>query len=122
MDNKNGIEPRQGSEEKRSLISKIQDFAAGLPSFEDASQKGALANIAKFLVALIALTLISRGASGAALARVSVSNPLRAPVTEAVTGKASVKAQDQHIISAPEGLTVVKALAGSGQEVKAGDD
>jgi len=87
----------------------------------DPGQRKAGGNIVKFLAALIALTLIARGTSGATLARVDLSNPARSDIVDAVTGSATVSARDTLDITAPAGLTIVEMPFGAGQSVKAGD-
>ena len=100
---------------------KSSGFLARLPRFSDKRQSRAAGNIAKFLAALFALTMIARGTSGATLARVELSNPSRAEIIDAVTGSADVSVVDTIDISAPEGLTIAEMLAVVGQSVMTGD-
>jgi len=87
----------------------------------DPKQRKAAGNIFKFLAVLFVLTLIARGTSGATLAKVELSSPQRALIMEAVTGSAVVSSKNTVEITAPEGLTILEMLAGSGQSVNAGD-
>ena len=107
--------PQQGG--LRRVVSKAPAF----PRFKDKAQRRAGGNIIKFLAALLALTLIARGTSGATLARVEVSAPSRNEIIEAVSGSATVSVRDSLDISAPEGLTIVEMLVGAGQTVSNGD-
>ena len=100
---------------------RLAGFTKSLPRFSDKGQRRAAGNIIKFLAALLALTLIARGTSGATLTRVELSAPSRAEITDAVTGSADVSAVDTLDVKVPEGLTVSEMFAGVGQSVNADD-
>ena len=87
----------------------------------DKAQRRAGGNIVKFIAALLVLTLVARGTSGATLARVEVANPSRSEIVDAVTGNATVTARDSLDVTVPEGLTIREMLVGQGQSVEAGD-
>ena len=103
-----------------SIWGRLREIFLSLPRFSDQNQKRAAGNIVKFIIALLILTLIARGSSGATLARVDISNPSRGEVMEAVSGTATVAAKDTLDITVPEGLTIEEMLAGSGQSVESG--
>jgi len=102
-------------------IRQFLDKLPALPRFSDPAQRKAGGNIVKFMAVLLALTLIARGTSGATLARVELVSPARSVIVEAISGNAVVTVRDTVDIIAPEGLTVVEMLVGSGQRVNAGD-
>ena len=102
-------------------LSRITENLPALPRFSDNTQRRAGGNIIKFIAALLALTLIARGTSGATLARVDVASPSRGEIVDAVSGSATVSARDSLEVTAPEGLTIVEMLVGQGQSVEAGD-
>ena len=110
----------QAEPQKRG-ISRILNGLPALPRFEDKAQKRAGGNIVKFLAILLALTLIARGTSGATLAKVETASLSRSEIVEAVTGSATVSVRDSLDISAPEGLTILEMLVGTGQTVENGD-
>ena len=101
----------------RALLERLP----ALPRFSDPSQRRAAGYIFKFMAVLLVLTLIVRGTSGAALAKVTLVNPVRGEIAEAVTGSATVSARDALELFAPEGLTISELLVGQGQEIQAGD-
>jgi len=103
-----------------SLLNIVNRLPA-LPRFSDRTQRRAGGNIVKFLAMLLVLTFIARGTSGATLARVSVTNPERGEITQAVAGSATVSARDTLDIYAPEGLMIVELPTGIGQSVSIGD-
>ncbi|MDR1620112.1 MAG: hypothetical protein LBS18_05570 [Clostridiales bacterium] len=92
-----------------------------LPRFSDPAQRRIGGYIVLFFVGLLILTLIARGTSGATLARVELSNPVRGEIMDAITEQATVSARDTLDITAPEGLTIEELLVGSGQSVQTGD-
>ena len=102
-------------------LTRISENLPALPRPKDNSQVRAGGNIVKFLAALLALTLIARGTSGATLARVEVSNLSRSEIVDAVSGSATVSARDSLEITAPEGLTITEVFVGQGESVEAGD-
>jgi len=107
-----------------SQVTGLSRFSGNLPAwprFSDKAQRRAAGNIVRFIAALLVLTLIARGASGATLARVEVTNPSRGEIVDAVTGSATVAARDSLDINPPEGLTIREMLIGQGQTVEAGD-
>lgn len=87
----------------------------------DPAQRRSGGNIIKFLVLLLALTLIARGTSGATLARVELATPIRSEIVDAITGTASVASVGTLDITAPEGLAIEEMLVGVGQQVNEGD-
>jgi len=104
-----------------NMLINIANKLPKLPRFSDDAQRRAGGNIVKFMAILLALTFVARGTSGATLARVSLSNPARAEIVQAVTGHATVSAMDVLDIFAPEGLIITEMLAGVGQTVNTGD-
>ena len=92
-----------------------------LPRFSDLSQRRFGRYIVNFLVGFLILTLIVRGTSAAALARVETANPVRAEIIEAVSGKASVSVCSTLDITVPEGLKIKEIFVGQGQKVSVGD-
>jgi len=101
----------------KSIIRRIPAFARS----SDPAQRKAGGNIIKFLAALLALTLIARGTSGATLAKVELVSPSRSEIVDLVSGSAIVSARDSIDIKLPEGLTVVEMPVGAGQTVRVGD-
>jgi len=101
-------------------LRRIWERLPALPRSSDPAQRRAGGNLIKFMAALLALTLIARGTSGATLAKVTLETPSRSEIADAVTGNATVSARDSLDISAPEGLTIMEMLAGAGQTVKNG--
>ena len=87
----------------------------------DPSQRKIGANLIRFLILLLILTLIARASSGATLAKVEISNPARSEIVEAITGNATVSTKATLNIYLPEGLTILETLVGIGQEVTYGD-
>jgi len=87
----------------------------------DPSQRRAGGNILKFMAMMLVFTLVARGASGATLARVNLSTPVRSDIVDAISGVAVVSATDFINQTAPEGLTLAKMPLGIGQMVEAGD-
>ena len=79
------------------------------------------ANLIKFLAAMLVLTLVARGTSAATLPFVDLGPPQASEIAETVSGSAVVMSAGQAEITAPEGLTVVEALAGVGQKLAMGD-
>ena len=106
---------------RQTGASRIVGNLPAVPRFSDPAQRRAGLNIVKFLALLLVLTLIARGTSGATLARVDLSNISRSEIVDAVTGSATVSAKDTVDIFAPEGLTILEILAGTGQTVNTGD-
>jgi multidrug efflux pump subunit AcrA (membrane-fusion protein) len=86
------------------------------------TQRRALNNIFKFLALMLVFTLIVRGTSGAAMARVTLTSPGRSVIADEVSGSATVFAVDNIEITAPMGLTVSEMLVGVGREVQEGDE
>lgn len=99
----------------------IRSILAMLPRFSDEGQKRAAGNILKFLAALIILTLVARGTAGATLASVDISSLARGEIIQSVTGNAIVNAEDLIEVTAPEGLTVLEILVGTGQSIENGE-
>ena len=91
------------------------------PRFSDPAQRRAVGNIVKFVAALLVLTLIARGTSGATLPRVELSSPARSEIVDAITGTASVSSRDTLDVTAPQGLTIAEMPVAVGQNVKTGD-
>jgi len=84
-------------------------------------QRRAGANIIKFMAVLLVLTIIARGVSGAALARVYTTFPSRGEIVQEVSGTAIVSSSDTIDIFAPEGLVITDMLASVGQTIQVGD-
>jgi len=117
-------EDRGGLPERRPRAAGVSRLGRNMPApprFSDNSQRRAAGNIVRFVAALLVLTLVARGTSGATLAKVEVSNPSRGEIVDAVSGSAIVSARDSLDVCAPEGLTIREMLVGQGQRVEAGD-
>ena len=87
----------------------------------DPGQRRSAGNIFKFMILLLAFTLIARGSSGATLARVDIETPIRSEIIDAVSGSATVSTIGESSIMIPSGLTVAEMLIGTGQHIAAGD-
>ena len=99
----------------------IKDLFLARYKNTDPAQRRSAGNIFKFLAILLALTLIARGTSGATLARVELTTPVRSEIIDAVSGTATVEATDFIEIIVPEGLVLTEMLVGIGQTVAIGD-
>lgn len=88
---------------------------------DDARQRSALVRTVRFFAAMLVLTLVARGASGASLPVVTTAVPSRGTVVQSVTAQGSLAAQPGGVLTAPEGLTVSRVLVQVGQTVAEGD-
>ena len=88
---------------------------------DDARQRSALVRTVRFFAAMLVLTLVARGASGASLPVVITAVPSRGTVVQSVTAQGSLAAQPGGVLTAPEGLTVSRVLVQVGQTVAEGD-
>lgn len=86
----------------------------------DPAQIRSAGNIVKFLVVLLAFTLIARGTSGATLARVALANPDRREIIDAISAPATVSATDTIQVNAPAGLAIDQIMVNTGQTVDIG--
>jgi len=87
----------------------------------DPTQRRTGANILKFLALMLVFTLIARGASGATLARVSLTSPARGDIVDFIRSSATVAATDFIEITAPDGLSIKEIIATVGRNVEPGE-
>lgn len=99
-----------------------EDLPKSLPKIKDPTQKRAARNIALFMVVMLLLTIIARGASAATLATITTTTPGKAEIVDEFRGSATVKVSDKTEIHIPAGLTIKEVLVSGGQEIEAGTD
>lgn len=87
---------------------------------EDPEQSRALGNVVKFFLFLLLCTLIARGTSGAAMARVALCRPSQQTMVRSLYASGTVEALGQTQIPVAEGLTVSQVLAAPGEAVTQG--
>ena len=75
----------------------------------------------RFFAAMVVLTLAARGASGAAMARVSLATPNRGTIVQKASTSAEVTAGESEALELPAGVTVRALYASAGQTLKEGD-
>lgn len=75
----------------------------------------------RFFAAMLLLTLIARGTSGAAMARVKLQSARAGVIVQQDTVNAQILAQEGETIALPEGVTVEYLAVSQGQHLKAGD-
>ena len=98
----------------------INSLKRSIASMEQ-KQKNAAGNIVKFIAIILAITLIARGSTAVALARIEVENPSRAEIIQTADGFAEVVSVGTLDFHVPQGLTILEMLAGEGQRVNVGD-
>lgn len=84
-------------------------------------QRRALGRAGRFFAAMLVCTLVARGASGAAMAEVSLQKPAAANLSNSLSAFGTVEAAAPAGIEVPEGLKVTEVAAAAGQKVKTGD-
>lgn len=75
----------------------------------------------RFFAAMLVLTLVARGTSGAAMARVSLATPARGTIVQQTSASAVVTAGESEALELPAGVTVCTLYAAAGQTLKEGD-
>ena len=99
----------------------LHQLVTMLNNTEDQAQRRIGNGLIKFLALLLILTLVSRGTSGATMARVDVTTVMRNEIVDAVTGTATVSVRESIDIVLPDGLTITEIFIGVGQSVKSGE-
>lgn len=75
----------------------------------------------RFFAAMLVLTLVSRGISGAAMPQVNLTLPSQGTIVQQVSASATVTAGEGEALALPAGVTVDVLYASAGQSLKAGD-
>lgn len=75
----------------------------------------------RFFAAMVILTLIARGTSGAAMPRVSLVSPAQGTIVQEAKATAVISAGEGEELELPEGITVDTLYVSQGQTVKEGD-
>ena len=98
----------------------INSLKRSIASMEQ-KQKNAAGNIIKFIVIILAITLIARGTAAVAMSRIEVENPSRAEIIQTLDGIAEVMSVGTLDVHVPQGLTIAEMLVSEGQRVSIGD-
>lgn len=88
-----------------------------LPHFSEDAQAKAFKNILRFFAAMLALTLIARGASNAVLPTVSLVNPVATTITQKIDINGEIVAFSAVSVFAPNELLVKSVLVREGEQV-----
>ena len=75
----------------------------------------------RFFATMVVLTLAARGASGAAMARVSLTTPNRGTIVQKASASAEITAGESEALELPADVTVRAVYASVGQTLKEGD-
>ncbi|HJB22058.1 MAG TPA: HlyD family efflux transporter periplasmic adaptor subunit [Candidatus Fournierella merdavium] len=75
----------------------------------------------RFFTAMLVLTLVARGTSGAAMARVSLASPARGTIVQQASASAVITAGESEALDLPAGVTVRTLYAAAGQSLQEGD-
>ncbi len=75
----------------------------------------------RFFAAMLVLTLVARGTSGAAMAKVSLTTPSQGAIVQQASASAVITAGEGETIALPAGVMVEAVYAVEGQQLKAGD-
>lgn len=75
----------------------------------------------RFFAAMVVLTLMARGTSGAAMARVTLASPGRGTIVQKASASAEITAGESETLELPAGVTVRAVYAAAGQQLKEGD-
>lgn len=75
----------------------------------------------RFFAAMLVLTLVARGTSGAAMAKVGLTTPSQGAIVQQASASAVITAGEGETLPLPEGVTVEAVYAVAGQQLKAGD-
>lgn len=89
--------------------------------FSNKQQRTAARLLAGFFVMIFALTLLARGATSLAVARVTAGTPKSGVITQRYTLSGMIEAQDSLDIMLPAGLRLTGILAQVGDRVEEGD-
>lgn len=76
---------------------------------------------ARFFAAMVVLTLIARGTSGAAMPKVTLTNPTQGTIMQQADASAQITAGEGEEVLLPEGITVETLFVSVGQTVREGD-
>lgn len=75
----------------------------------------------RFFAAMLVLTLVARGVSGAAMPQVSLASPSQGTIVQQACATATITAGEGENLPLPAGITVEVLYASAGQSLKAGD-
>ena len=99
----------------KQMLTQIKDRLPG-----GAGQLASLGSVARFFAALLVLTLVARGTSGAAMPTVKTAAPRTAALTESFTAAGTVAVQAGTPFRLPAGLLVTEVCVEPGAQVTAG--